>query len=139
LRKGKKRERSNHPLPLGPTNIWVKFPEDSHVCFGENYHQLQFRRIKGLFRKKKSMVNEDSLHMVANVCSWADPNRSHVLLPKVYRHRRRKRSKLVTFLGDLGQKLLICRDPSSSGKIRWEKSRTYLQPGQVFLPSAPYP
>jgi hypothetical protein len=43
-----------------------------------------------------------------------------VLLPKIYGYGRRKRSKLVPFLGDLG--LLIRRD---SGKIRWEKSRIY--------------
>jgi hypothetical protein len=76
--------------------------------------------------------------MAANVCSWADPNGSNMFLPKVYRHKRRKRSKLVPVLGDLGQKLLICKDPSSSGKIRWEKSGTYLQSGQVFLLFALY-
>jgi hypothetical protein len=50
--------------------------------------------------------------MAANVCPWADPNGSHVLLPKVSGHRRRKRSRLVPFLGDLGQKLFIRKDPS---------------------------
>jgi hypothetical protein len=56
--------------------------------------------------------------MAANVCSWADPNESHVLLPKVYRHGRRKRCRLVPFLGDLGWRLLICKDPSHLGKKR---------------------
>jgi hypothetical protein len=85
--------------------------KDSHICFGENYYQLQFWRIKGLFQEKDVCgSNKDSLHIATNVCSWADP--------KVYGYGRRKRSKLVPFLGDLGRRLLIRKDPSSSGKIR---------------------
>jgi hypothetical protein len=94
---------------------------------------LQFQRIKGLFQEKNACrIDEDSFHIVANVCSWADPIGSYVLLSKVYGHRRKKRSRLVPFLGDLGWRLLICRDPSFSGKIRGKKAEQTCNLGKFF-------
>jgi hypothetical protein len=72
---------------------------------------------------------EGDRFLEVQVPTWDWEDMEGPILPKVYGHRRKKRSRLVPFLGDLGQRLLIHKDPSSSGKIKWEKSGIYLQLG----------